>query len=286
MKTRDIIAVATLSIFTLSTWGSMWNIVSLQVWNRKFALAAIRASFPNPVTYNSQELLEETYISYLTKRYIFFFPHVFGALLWWNLFFLQLIPSLRKKYKKLHRWMGRILLLAVICQVLSGVALAYNGYSATIAWFSYILAIGTIVSVYHTAKNAMKRNFSSHKYWALRLVGYLQAISGQRFWTIVAISCQHAGVFRNMEHPPYPQLEEDSSPSLVDAVVLRMFHDSFIVAGIVAFVGTELYLAAAVWDGAFEDTNVKTNSNIQERMINDDEYQRLPTNSFKSYSST
>lgn len=227
------------------TWVSMFNIGYLQVWNRTFALATIKASGPGAETYHSQEFLEKTYISYLTKRYVFFFPHVIGAFVWWNLFFLQLLPSLREKYKKFHRWMGRILLLAVLSQVLSGVALAYNGYSIIIAWFSYILASATIICVYRTATTARAKDFHAHKYWALRLVGYLQAVSGQRFWTFVIFGCQYAGVFGNMKHPPYPQLNEDSPPALVDIVVMRMFHDTFILAGVTAFIGTEWYLEAA-----------------------------------------
>jgi hypothetical protein len=278
MKTRDIIAVTTLSILTLSTWGAMFNIASLKVWNRTYALAMIKSSGPNPVTYNSQQILEETYISYLTRRYVFYLPHAIGAFVWWNLFFLQLIPSLRRKYKTLHRWMGRLLLLAVLSQVLSGVALAYYGFSATIAWVSYTLAIATIVCVFKAAKAAMMKDFNLHKYWAMRLVGYLQMISGQRFWTIVLFACQHTGVFRNMEHPFYPQLEEDSPQSLVDSVVVRMFHDTFIIAWFFAFVGTELYLAAAKKDNAFGD-KVQDGRNVKVG------YEKIPTKSFISYQS-
>lgn len=279
MKTRDIIAVATLSILTLSTWGSMFHIASLKVWNRTFSLAMINKEYgQNPVTYNSQQFLEETYMSYLTKRYVFYLPHAIGAFVWWNLFFLQLIPSLRRKYKALHRWIGRLLLLAVLSQVLSGVGLAYYGFSATIAWVSYTLAIATMICVYKAAKAARMKDVNMHKYWAMRLVGYLQMISGQRFWSIVLFVSQHAGVFRNMTHPLYPQLEEDSPQSLIDSVVVRMFHDTFIISWIFAFVGTELYLAAAKKDNAFgnkvQDMNVKTS------------YQRIPTNSSTSYQST
>jgi len=279
MKTRDIIAVTTLSILTLSTWGSMFHIASLKVWNRTYALAMIKSSFPDPVTYNSQQLLEETYMSYLTRRYVFYLPHAIGAFVWWNLFFLQLIPSLRRKYKTLHRWMGRLLLLAVLSQVLSGVALAYCGFSATIAWVSYTLAIATIGCVFKAAKAAIMKDFNLHKYWAMRLVGYLQMISGQRFWTIVLLVCQHTGVFRKMEHPFYPQLEEDSPQSLVDSVVVRMFHDTFIIAWFFAFVGTELYLAAAKKDNAFGD-KVQDGRNAKVG------YEKIPTKSFISYQST
>lgn len=278
MKTRDIIAVATLSILTLCTWVPMFQIASLKVWNRTFALAMIKEFLPDPVTYNSEQFLEETYMSYLTERYVFYLPHAIGAFVWWNLFFLQLIPSLRRKYRALHRWMGRVLLLAVLSQVLSGVCLAYYGFSAVIAWVSYTLAIATLICVYKAAKAAIMKDFNMHKYWAMRLVGYLQTLSGQRFWTIVLFGSQHAGVFRNMERPPYPQLEEDSPQSLVDSVVVRMFHDTFIISLVLAFVGTELYLAVAKRDNAFgnklQDMNEKAS------------YQKMPTNSSTSYQST
>eukprot|EP00553_Chaetoceros_curvisetus_P011434 CAMPEP_0204641524 /NCGR_PEP_ID=MMETSP0717-20131115/51180_1 /ASSEMBLY_ACC=CAM_ASM_000666 /TAXON_ID=230516 /ORGANISM="Chaetoceros curvisetus" /LENGTH=161 /DNA_ID=CAMNT_0051662195 /DNA_START=552 /DNA_END=1037 /DNA_ORIENTATION=- len=156
------------------------------------------------------------------------------------------------------------------------------------------------------------KDFNLHKYWAMRLVGYLQMISGQRFWTIVLLVCQHTGVFRKMEHPFYPQLEEDSpqslvdsvvvrmfhdtfiiawehpfypqleedSPqSLVDSVVVRMFHDTFIIAWFFAFVGTELYLAAAKKDNAFGD-KVQDGRNAKVG------YEKIPTKSFISYQST
>lgn len=282
MKTRDIIAVTTLSILTLCTWPTMFGIAHMKVWNRTFALATIKASGPSAELLHSREFLEQTYLSYLTKRYVYYLPHIIGAFLWWNLFFLQLIPPLRRKYKKLHRWMGRMLLLAVLSQVLSGVCLAYNGFSAIIAWFSYIVGFATVICVYHTATKARAKDFHMHKYWALRLVGYLQAISAQRFWIMLAIGCQYAGAFRNMEHPLYPQLEEDSPQSLADTVVLRMFHDSFVAALVSAFIGTELYLAAAMMDNAFGGKG--TTSEVQQGSKNGD-YSKLSTEPKKSYKS-
>ena len=84
-------------------------------------------------------MVQQFFASYYTTRYVFFFPHIIGAIVWWNFYYFQLIPSIRRKYRKFNRILGRILLVCAVCQTVSGVGLASRGTSSTIKLISYLL---------------------------------------------------------------------------------------------------------------------------------------------------
>ena len=74
------------------------------------------------------------------RRYLFMFPHVVGAIFWWNLYFLQLIPQVRHAFdKKLHRILGRCLMVCAFLQTASGLGLAMTTHSNIILLVSLVL---------------------------------------------------------------------------------------------------------------------------------------------------
>ena len=173
-------------------------------------------------------------MSYYTSRYVWFFPHIVGSLIWWNFYFLQLIPSIRRKYKKFHRVLGRILMVCAVAQSVSGVGLAYMGDSPTIKIVSYLLAISIIYCVYHAwYYAAIEKDIAKHKYWSMRLVGYSQTIALQRVFMVVLIAAHQFGWLGL--YPPYD--ENDA------ATIGQIFDDTFVSCYTVAMMLTEWYLA-------------------------------------------
>lgn len=206
------------------------HLLGMHFWDKNYALKYVQ-SIPTAPNYMS-----ETYTSYLSTRYMFFLPHVIGAFIWWNLYFLQIIPSIRQKYKALHQWLGRLLLLTAILQTWSGVGLAWYSPSSRIKIVSLATAIGTMCCVYFSAIYAIRRDIIRHKYWSTRLVGYMQIISMQRLWTGILFGLQHTGWIRYL----YTGLQ---SHEMNNNLLKEIFDDTFVLAFVSAVLGTELYLS-------------------------------------------
>jgi len=193
-------------------------------------------------------------MSYYTTRYVWFFPHIVGSLIWWNFYFLQLIPSIRRKYKKFHRVLGRILMVCAVAQTVSGVGLAYMGDSPTIKIISYLLAVSIIYCVYHAwYYAAIEKDIAKHKYWAMRLVGYSQMIALQRVFMAVLMITHQFGWLGL--YPPYD--ENDA------ATIGQIFDDAFVCSYTVAMMLTEWYLA-----GYYGWTETETSSTKAKAIFN------------------
>jgi hypothetical protein len=193
---------------------------------------------PTEALFYNSTAFGEVDLSYYTYRYVFFLPHVIGAILWWNLYFLQLFPSIRKRFMAFHRYLGRILMVVALAQVASGLGLACTSKSSTIKLVSFALAIGTANCVYHAWRYAMARDIRMHNYWAMRLVGYMQTIVLQRFYMMSLIISHHCGFYFF-----YPSLDGASEDEVND-VVMQIFDDSFVSSILTAILVTELYLSA------------------------------------------
>ena len=217
---RNVLVVGLLVLLWCCSWAfSLRNIFELQVWRRMHAIQKLRQE-------SQQNIFANNYLDYLTRRYFVYLPHVLGAIVWWNFYFLQLIPAVRHAYSHaIHRWLGRILLVTVVLQVVSGVGLAWMSSSAIIKIVSYCLALAVLVCVYYAGVNAKRRDIARHQYWVYRLVGYMQTISAQRFWMIV--------MFATL----------DDTSNLDDAQMWGIFENSFVLAILSAVLITEWYLA-------------------------------------------
>lgn len=235
MEFRTRIVITLMAILQLCAWCfSLAGNIGIHFWDPKYALDRVRSM---PSFFHDSEAFEVVQESYLTWRYVWFFPHVIGAIVWWNLYFVQLIPSIRQKNKTFHRWMGRFLIIAAVSQVASGTALACTSHSPIIKTVSLPFGVAVAFCIFQAWKYARARDISRHQYWAMRLVGYLQVIAAQRFWLIFLIVTHECGwTFL------YPSLD-GASQAQIDSVLMGMFDGSFVLAGMTATYVTEWYLS-------------------------------------------
>merc|ERR1712183_647508 len=223
----------------LISWGlSLAHLLGLPFWDKKYALQKIEDNPAEEIEAGMQNIGKDYYTD---RRFPWFVPHVLGAILWWNLYFFQLIPRVRHwKGKKFHRILGRFLMIVLFMQMISGVGLAATSHSNVIKLVSYVLALAAFYCASQAWRYAFWRDIPKHKHWVLRTVGYMQAISLQRFWLLVLIISHKFGW-----DGLYPQLDEDSTEEeWTELVVHKMFDDSFILCILHAFLSTEWYLAA------------------------------------------
>lgn len=232
---RTRFAVYGQAFLFLVAWGStLGRLISGRYWDAKRnteELEAIIADEDVPTSVTS--FLKNVALSCYNERFMVYFPHVTGAIIWWNLYYLQLIPSIRRKHRKFHRILGRILMIAAIFQSVSGAGLAYMGHLPTEKIVSYLLAISVLYCVYNAWYYASRRDIPKHKYWAMRLVGYLNSIALQRVFMPVLTLAYRFGWLGL--YPSYDENDQETS--------LQIFGDSFVCGVIVAMMLTEWYLA-------------------------------------------
>ncbi|UHQ24588.1 DUF2306 domain-containing protein [Lysobacter sp. 5GHs7-4] len=97
---------------------------------------------------------------------------------------LQLMPALRRRWPRLHRWTGRAYLLMVAAMSLGGVAMILG--RGSVGDLSQKLAICLnaalmLVCAYQAYRHARARRFDAHRRWALRL---FLCVSGVWFFRV------------------------------------------------------------------------------------------------------
>ena len=259
-RTRFVVAFLVL-LYVCSWMFSLAPLLGIHFWDRQYALREYYDLTHQD--FNNATAIHDIGSSYYTdRRYVYLVPHVLGALVWWNLYFLQLIPKVRHAYdKKLHRVLGRLLMVTVLAQVLSGIGLASTSHSHIIQMVSYVLGTAVVYCLFHAWNYAYHRDISRHKQWVLRMVGYLQTIALQRFWIVVLFTCRLLGW--NLWYPDYSSTENVTLEQ-ANSVVLEIFDDSFLLAIFTAFLGTEWYLAGEA--GMLEPPN--SGSGVHEAQAN------------------
>uniref|UniRef100_A0A7R9VVL9 Uncharacterized protein n=1 Tax=Pseudictyota dubia TaxID=2749911 RepID=A0A7R9VVL9_9STRA len=233
---RTRVAVYGQAFLLLVAWSmALGRLICERFWNAKRNEEELKALIADEETPKVMvHFIKTNALSYFTTRFVVFFPHVVGAILWWNLYFLQLIPSVRQKYRRFHRILGRVLMVCALAQTISGVGLAYMGNSSTVKIISYLLAISVTYCVYHAWYFvAIEKDIPKHKYWSMRLVGYLQTIAFQRVVMVILIVSHRTGWL-----DLYPPYNEDDG-----AIMEKIFDDSFAGCFPVAVMLTEWYLA-------------------------------------------
>uniref|UniRef100_A0A7R9Z3Q9 Uncharacterized protein n=2 Tax=Pseudictyota dubia TaxID=2749911 RepID=A0A7R9Z3Q9_9STRA len=232
MLARTAFFVFALAVLFLCAWlFSLRNLLEVHFWDPVYALDRMHE--------DPQGAMASVGASYYTKRrYFAFLPHVIAAILWWNLYFLQLVKPIRRKYPVFHRYLGRFLMCVAICQTVTGSALACTSRSSTIKLVSFLTAGSSFYCVVQAWWYARAKDFTRHKYWAQRLVGYMSTIALQRFWVVTLIVTHELGW--NFLYPPLDGKEDED----VDRIIFKLFDDSFVLAMITALLGTEWYLAA------------------------------------------
>ncbi|MEM0986340.1 MAG: DUF2306 domain-containing protein [Pseudomonadota bacterium] len=102
---------------------------------------------------------------------VVFILHVLGAAIMTGAGLLQLIPVLRRRMPKVHRWSGRTFIALAVGMALSGLWLVWvrgTYLSIPAAVFVSINAIIILVCSGFTLQRAMVRKFAEHERWALR----------------------------------------------------------------------------------------------------------------------
>lgn len=234
-KTRFVV-YGQVFLFFVAWMMALGKLVVNRFWNAKLNVEKLEVMISSgEIPKDMVHFVKHYVLSYFTKRYVMFFPHIVGAILWWNLYFLQLIPSIRQKYRKFHRILGRVLMVCAIAQTISGAGLAYMGNSSTIKLVSYLLAISVAYCVYNAWYfAAIEKDIPKHKYWSMRLVGYLQTIALQRVCMVLLIISRRTG---------WPELYPAYDPTDT-ATTDKIFEDSFTFCMILAMMFTEWYLAS------------------------------------------
>jgi len=237
MRCRDRFVVIWFFLLYVITWAfSLARLLGGQFWDRRYNLKRIE----EPQEGIALGLNEVTKSYYSDLRFLWFVPHVVGAIFWWNLYFLQLIPKIRHyNNKKFHRILGRFLMIVLLIQNVTGFALAATSHSNIIQLTSYILCIASIICIVQAWRYAYWRDIPRHKHWVIRLVGYMHTISLQRFWLGILIT-SHAFGWEGL----YPQLDDDAADEEWATLAEKMFDDSFILCILTAILTTEWYLAA------------------------------------------
>ena len=85
---------------------------------------------------------------------------------------LQFIPSIQKRYKLLHRWLGRFYVIAMIIIGVMGLVMVWARGSVGDQFMHVSISISALYLILFavlTIKNAMAKQFKTHRKMALRL---------------------------------------------------------------------------------------------------------------------
>lgn len=106
------------------------------------------------------------------------FVHLFfGALITFG-GLLQLIPKIRAKFPRFHRWNGRLYMLAALVMSVGGLYIAWGRGEAGSGYATSINGIVILFCAFFATRFARSRDFPRHRTWAVRL---FLAVSGVWF---------------------------------------------------------------------------------------------------------
>ncbi len=96
--------------------------------------------------------------------------HVFPAMLFMALGPLQFVGSLRSKYPQVHRWSGRIFLMASAVVGVTGLTMAFGKTIGGIDEKAAITLFGTffLIALAKALWHALRREFAQHREWMIR----------------------------------------------------------------------------------------------------------------------
>eukprot|EP01120_Amphizonella_sp_Union-15-10_P011783 TRINITY_DN5096_c0_g1_i1.p1 TRINITY_DN5096_c0_g1~~TRINITY_DN5096_c0_g1_i1.p1 ORF type:complete len:257 (-),score=18.55 TRINITY_DN5096_c0_g1_i1:108-878(-) len=149
------------------------------------AEAKINATF----TPREKELIFRYFFHYFQEDRVVFVIHNTGAVVWGILGPIQLLGFVKRRYLSIHRWMGRLSVIAALNVIWTGVILSIKtkfGYHISfsmIVYFPYFLL--SILLTYNYARN---HKVQLHRKWALRsfVLGFVPPL--QRVFMIILMS--------------------------------------------------------------------------------------------------
>lgn len=147
----------------------------------------------------------EGYLAGDTTGNIMFGFHVLAAAVMTAGGVFQLVPNIRQKWPKLHRWNGRIFMATALLLALGGLWLVWvrgtylNLTGAIGISLNGLLIIGFAIMAWRTAIN---KNIAEHRRWALRLFIVTNAVWYMRLgYMIWGIGTGGVGIGDNMDGP-------------------------------------------------------------------------------------
>lgn len=118
---------------------------------------------------------------------------------------LQLIPQLRSRWRRMHRWSGRLFLTLALVLSLGGLWLVWvRGSYLTIAGALAISLDGMLILTFGTLawRTARQRDFAAHRRWALRTFIAASGVWTMRIGYIAwGVLAGGAGIARGMSGP-------------------------------------------------------------------------------------
>lgn len=98
---------------------------------------------------------------------------------------LQFMPFIRNRFRRFHRYLGRTYLVLAVFLSLTGVVMTIKGKSFGSLFLHVTNSLSAIYICWFaviTIKNAIKKNFKTHRQWALRLYMVATGIWYIRVW--------------------------------------------------------------------------------------------------------
>jgi hypothetical protein len=147
----------------------------------------------------------EGYLAGDTAGNLMFAFHVLAAAVMTAGGLFQLVPAIRQKWSKLHRWNGRIFMVTALSLAFGGLWLVWgrgtylNLTGAFGISLNGLLIIGFAIMAWRTAIN---KKIAEHRRWALRLFVVANAVWYMRLgYMIWGIGTGGAGIGDNMDGP-------------------------------------------------------------------------------------
>lgn len=195
---------------TALRWASIFWFVVAAVGQAAFigfilAFYGVRTATGNFAGWNDKPLIDG-YMKGDDLGNVVFAAHVLLASVVTLCGLMQLVPDVRRKWPKLHRWSGRTFLGLAIFMALSGVWLAVvrGTYLSVISAFAILInALLILVFAGLAWRHAVKRRFAQHRLWALRT---FMVVSGVWFLRVglmgwIVVNQGPVGMTKDMSGP-------------------------------------------------------------------------------------
>lgn len=141
-------------------WATLWTLMLL---GAIFA-AGNAVMFMTTPGHGSPEIQSRFFAAALAG-----WAHTMGGALAALLGPFQLLPVLRRQWRRVHVWLGRIYLVAVLCGALGGLYFAPSSEAGPIGTAGFtLLALAWIHTAVRAYTSVRARNIAAHRRWMIR----------------------------------------------------------------------------------------------------------------------
>lgn len=135
--------------------------------------------------------LASTYADRPPAIQIAFYIHIVSAGLALLIGSFQFSRTLRRRAPRLHRWIGRSYVIAVIIGGISAFVMSFFSSVALLGFFGFgTLAVLWIWTTYRGYRSARDRDFAAHQAWMIRSYALTYAAPTLRIWLLVLLLVQ------------------------------------------------------------------------------------------------